>query len=51
MVYENVYIELCKIFKVKQEKIEMNSQMFKNMLALIDGRVRQLFLKIGFILT
>lgn len=38
-VYENVYIELCKIFKVKQEKIEMNSQMFKNMLALIDGRV------------
>ncbi len=39
MVYENVYIELCKIFKVKQEKIEMNSQMFKNMLALIDGRV------------
>lgn len=39
MVYENVYIELCKIFKVKQEKIEINSQMFKNMLALIDGRV------------
>ena len=39
MVYENVYIELCKIFNVKQEKIEMNSQMFKNMLALIDGRV------------
>ena len=39
MVYENVYIELCKIFKVKQEKIEMNSQMFKNMLALINGRV------------
>ena len=39
MVYENVYIELCKIFKVKQEKIEMNSNMFKNMLALIDGRV------------
>lgn len=39
MVYENVYIELCKIFKVEQEKIEMNSQMFKNMLALIDGRV------------
>jgi len=38
-VYENVYIELCKIFNVKQEKIEMNSQMFKNMLALIDGRV------------
>lgn len=38
-VYENVYIELCKIFKVKQEKIEMNTQMFKNMLALIDGRV------------
>ncbi len=26
MVYENVYIELCKIFKVKQEKIEMNTQ-------------------------
>lgn len=39
MVYENVYIELCKIFNVKQEKIEMNSEMFKNMLALIDGRV------------
>ena len=39
MVYENVYIELCKIFNVKQKKIEMNSQMFKNMLALIDGRV------------
>ncbi len=39
MVYENVYIELCKIFNVKKEKIEMNSQMFKNMLALIDGRV------------
>ena len=39
MVYENVYLELCKIFKVKQEKIEINSQMFKNMLALIDGRV------------
>lgn len=39
MVYENVYIELCKIFNVKQEKIEMNSSMFKNMLALIDGRV------------
>ena len=39
MVYENVYIELCKIFNVKQQKIEMNSQMFKNMLALIDGRV------------
>ena len=39
MVYENVYIELCKIFKVKQEKIEMNAQMFKSMLALIDGRV------------
>ncbi len=39
MVYENVYIELCKIFKVKQEKIELNSQMFKSMLALIDGRV------------
>ena len=38
-VYENVYIQLCKIFKIKQEKIEMNSQMFKNMLALIDGRV------------
>ena len=32
MVYENVYIELCKIFKVKQEKIEMNSNMFKNMI-------------------
>ena len=39
MIYENVYIELCKIFNVKQEKIEMNSNMFKNMLALIDGRV------------
>ena len=39
MVYENVYIELCKIFNVKQEKIEMNAQMFKNMLALINGRV------------
>ncbi len=39
MVYENVYIELCKIFNVEQEKIEMNSQMFKNMLALIEGRV------------
>ena len=39
MVYESVYIELCKIFNIKQEKIEINSQMFKNMLALIDGRV------------
>ncbi|MBR3613949.1 MAG: phosphoenolpyruvate synthase [Clostridia bacterium] len=39
LVYEHVYIELCKIFNVKKEKIEMNSQMFKNMLALIDGRV------------
>ncbi len=39
MVYENVYIELCKIFNVSQEKIEMNSSIFKNMLALIDGRV------------
>ncbi len=39
MVYENVYIELCKIFNVEQEKISMNSQMFKNMLALIEGRV------------
>lgn len=39
LVYENVYIELCKIFNVKQEKIEMNSQMFKNMLGLIEGRV------------
>lgn len=38
-VYENVYIELCKIFNVKQETIKMNSQMFKSMLALIDGRV------------
>ncbi len=38
-VYENVYIELCKVFSIKQEKIEMNSQMFKNLLALIDGRV------------
>lgn len=38
-VYENVYIELCKIFNVKQQKIEMNSQMFKNMLGLINGRV------------
>lgn len=38
-VYENVYLELCKIFHVKAEKIEMNAQMFKNMLALIDGRV------------
>jgi len=26
MVYENVYRELCKIFNVKQEKIEMNSR-------------------------
>lgn len=39
LVYEHVYIELCKIFNVKKETIEMNSQMFKNMLALIDGRV------------
>lgn len=39
MVYENVYKELCKIFNVPQEKIEMNSSVFKNMLALIDGRV------------
>lgn len=39
LVYENVYIELCKIFNVKQKKIEMNSQMFKNMLGLIEGRV------------
>ena len=39
MVYENVYIELCKIFKVPQEKIEMNTATFKNMLGLIDGRV------------
>ncbi len=38
-VYENVYIELCKIFNVKNEKIEANAQIFKNMLALIDGRV------------
>ena len=38
-VYESVYIELCKIFKIEQEKIEMNSQMFKNLLGLIDGRV------------
>ena len=38
-VYECVYIELCKIFKIEQEKIEMNSQMFKNLLGLIDGRV------------
>ncbi len=38
-VYENVYIELCKIFKISNEKIEMNSEMFQNMLALIDGRV------------
>lgn len=38
-VYENVYIELCKIFNVKQEKLEINSQIFKNMLALIEGRV------------
>ena len=39
MVYENVYRELCKILNVKQEKIEVNSDMFKSMLALIDGRV------------
>ena len=26
MVYENVYRELCKIFNVKQKKIEMNSR-------------------------
>lgn len=39
MVYENVYIELCKIFNVPKEKIEMNSNVFKSMLALIDGRV------------
>ncbi len=39
MVYENVYKELCKIVNVKQEKIELNSDMFKSMLALIDGRV------------
>lgn len=39
MVYENVYKQLCKIVKVKQEKIEMNEDMFKSMLALIDGRV------------
>ena len=38
-VYENVYIELCKIFNVKSEKIEANTQIFKSMLALIDGRV------------
>ena len=38
-VYESVYIELCKIFKIEQEKIELNSQMFKNLLGLIDGRV------------
>lgn len=38
-VYENVYIELCKIFNVKNEKIETNAQIFKSMLALIDGRV------------
>ena len=38
-VYENVYIELCKIFNIKKEKIAMNSQMFKSLLALIDGRV------------
>lgn len=39
MVYENVYIELCKIFNVPQEKIEMNTSIFKNMLAIIEGRV------------
>ena len=39
MVYENVYIELCKIFNVPKEKIEMNADIFKSMLALIDGRV------------
>ena len=39
MVYENVYHELCKIFNVTPKKIEMNTEVFKNMLALIDGRV------------
>ncbi len=38
-VYENMYLQLCKIFDVEKEKIEMNTQMFKNILALIDGRV------------
>ena len=39
MVYENVYIELSKILNVKPQKIEENAEMYKNMLALIDGRV------------
>lgn len=38
-VYEQVYKELAKIFNVKQEKIEMNEELFKKMLALINGRV------------
>ena len=38
-VYENVYKELCRIFKIDEQKIEMNSQMFQSLLALIDGRV------------
>ncbi len=38
-VYENVYIQLCRIFKIDKQKIEMNSQMFQSLLALIDGRV------------
>lgn len=38
-VYENLYIEICKTFNVEKEKIELNSQMFKNILALVDGRV------------
>lgn len=38
-VYENMYVKICEIFNVEKEKIEINSQMFKNILALIDGRV------------
>ncbi len=38
-VYENMYVKICEIFNVEKEKIEINSRMFKNILALIDGRV------------
>lgn len=38
-VYENMYMKICELFNVEKEKIEVNSRMFKNILALIDGRV------------
>lgn len=38
-VYENMYVKICELFNVEKEKIEVNSRMFKNILALINGRV------------